>query len=197
VIVTSAVGDEGKTSLSCNLATSLARAGLKTLLVDGDLRSPDVHGVFDLPARPGLSEVLRGEADVVRVVHPAAVRNLWVITAGLCDDRALQALARDEMHAVIERLKREFDFVVFDAPPVLPIADAALLARHADAAVQSVLLGASTLPSSYAAHERLQGLGIRTLGVVVAGVRGPTYGGGYAYGRGRTGSSPRPGDGES
>ena len=189
VLVTSAVGGEGKTSLACNLATSIARAGLKTLLIDGDLRSPDVHKVFDLPARPGLSELLRDEADLAAAVHQAAVRNLWVLTAGLCDDRALRALAQEKLRVLFDRLKERFDFIVVDAPPVLPVADAVLIARHADAVVQAVLNGVSVLPMVYAAHERLQGLGIRTLGVVVAGVRGPDYGG-DAYTRGRTESAP-------
>jgi capsular exopolysaccharide synthesis family protein len=193
VTVTSAVGGEGKTSLACNLATSMARAGLRTLLIDGDLRSPDVHGVFDLTACPGLSEVLRGEADVARVVHPAAVRNLWVVPAGLCDEGALLALAGDGLRVTLEWLKGRFDFVVVDAPPVLPIADAVLIARHTDAAVQAVLNGASTLPAVYAAHERLQSLGVRTLGVVVAGV--PVAGDGrYDYHRVRKGPAAPPGD---
>jgi len=195
LVVTSAVAGEGKTSLACHLATSIAHAGRKTLLLDGDLRCPVIHGIFDVPARPGFCEVLRGEAEFDAAVHPAAVRDLWVLAAGRCDDRALTALARGELGGLIDRLLGRFDFIVVDASPVLPIADAALIARHTDASVQAVLNGVSSLPMVYAAHERLRGLGIRTLGVVVAGVRSPDYGGEYSHHRGRTGPASRAGAG--
>ena len=68
VMITSAVGGEGKTSLSSYLATSLARSGLRTLLVDADLRSPSIHRLFDLPVAPGLSELLRGEVDLADAI---------------------------------------------------------------------------------------------------------------------------------
>jgi succinoglycan biosynthesis transport protein ExoP len=191
VIVSSAVAGEGKTSLACNLATSVARSGRRTLLIDGDLRKPDVHKVFDLPAGPGLCEVLRGESDVDEVTWPTAIANLWVVTAGACDDQALRALAQDIPRALFERLYGRFDFIVIDSAPLLPIADAGLLARQVDAAVQAVLNGVSTLPLAYAAHDRLLSLGVRTLGVVVAGVRGPRYGDYGVYHSGRPGSANR------
>jgi succinoglycan biosynthesis transport protein ExoP len=191
LIVTSAVSGEGKTSLACHLATSIARAGRRTLLIDGDLRCPDIHKIFDLPARPGLGEVLRGESELELAIHPAAFSNLWVVTAGLCDDRALQALAQDTLSILLARLKEKFDFIVVDTPPILPIADAALIAKQTGAYVQAVLKGVSTLPQVFAAHERLQGLGVPTFGVVVAGVRGLGYGGDYKYHRNRRGPASR------
>ncbi len=187
LIVTSAVSGEGKTSLACHLATSMARAGRKTLLIDGDLRCPSIHGIFDLPARPGLGEVLRGEAEAGMAIHPTAFPNLWVVTAGLCDERALQALAQDRLRVLLDRLGERFDFIVVDTPPILPLADAALIAKQTDAYVHSVLHGVSRLPEVFAAHERLQGLGVPTFGLVVGGVRSLNYGGDYKYQRGRKG----------
>jgi succinoglycan biosynthesis transport protein ExoP len=192
LIVTSAVSGEGKTSLACHLATSIARTGRKTLLIDGDLRCPEVHGIFDLPARPGLSEVLRFESEIEATIHPAAYPNLWVVTAGQCDDRALQGLAQDRLRVLLDRLKERFDFVVVDTPPVLPVADAALIAKQTDACVHSVLNGVSRLPQVFAAYERLEGFGIPSLGVVVAGVPDRSYGGDYDYLKGRTGPASRP-----
>ncbi|WP_435011858.1 polysaccharide biosynthesis tyrosine autokinase (plasmid) [Tundrisphaera lichenicola] len=192
LVVTSAVSGEGKTSLACHLATSMARAGRKTLLIDGDLRCPDIHGIFDLPPRPGLGEVLRGETEVGMAIHPSAYPNLWVITAGLCDEWALQALSQNKLRVLLDRLEDQFDFIVVDTPPILPIVDAALIAKQTDAYVHAVFKGVSTLPQVFAAHERLQELGIPTFGVVVAAVRGPKYSGSYNYHRGRIASASRP-----
>src|SRR5439155_14088017 len=90
VMVTSAVSGEGKTSLSCHLACSLARAGRKTLLLDCDMRNPAAHRLFELPAEPGLCEVLRGEIPLAEVIRATPATNLWLIPAGQFDEQALQ-----------------------------------------------------------------------------------------------------------
>ena len=94
VMVTSAMDHEGKTTVACNLAASLARSGRRTLLIDGNLRNPCVHQMFDLPLEPGFCEMLRGEADVDGVTVPTSVEGLFVLPAGYCDGMALQALAK-------------------------------------------------------------------------------------------------------
>ena len=105
VMVASAVKGEGKTSLACHLATSLARAGRRTLLIDCDLRSPAAHRLFDLPPGPGLSEVLRGEVDADDVIRPTPAGGLHLIPAGRCDALAIQALAQDRIRALFEELE--------------------------------------------------------------------------------------------
>jgi polysaccharide biosynthesis transport protein len=169
VMVASAVGGEGKTSLACHLAASLARAGRRTLLVDGDLRRPAVHQMFDLPAGPGLSEVLRGEAGLDDVIRPVSATGLGVIPAGRCDGKVVRALAREDLRALLGRLRQRYDFVVIDSAPVLPVADALLIGQHVDAVLFSILRGVSRVPTVYAAYERLSSLGIRQLGAVVTG----------------------------
>jgi len=175
VMVTSAVGGEGKTALSCHLATSLARAGRRTLLIDCDLRNPSVHGLFDIPPGPGLSEWLRGEAVIDEVIRTSPAGELWVIPAGQGDSRAIQALAREEIGELIGQLKERFDFVVIDTSPVLPVVDALLIGKHADVAICSILRDVSRIPKVYAASVRLAALGIRLLGAVVLGVRSDVY----------------------
>jgi capsular exopolysaccharide synthesis family protein len=181
VMVTSASVGEGKTSLSCHLATSLARAGRKTLLLDCDLRNPTAHRVFDLPLEPGMCEVLRGQVSLEEISHPIALGDLRMITAGKCDLQALQALGMEQIAEVIARLREQYEFIVVDTPPVLPVADPLLIGQHVDAALFSILRDVSRAPKVHTACERLSTLGIRILGAVVAGTPLETSGSEYYY----------------
>jgi succinoglycan biosynthesis transport protein ExoP len=181
VMVTSASGGEGKTSLSCHLATSLARAGRRTLLIDGDLRRPAVHRLFDIPPEPGLSELVRGEAELDTTIQPTASTDLWILTAGRGDSLAVQALAREPVQAIFDQLRRHYDFIIVDTPPVLAVADALLIGQHVDAALCSILRDVSRVPLVYVTNQRLQTLGIRVLGAIMAGVSGDLYGTTYHY----------------
>ena len=177
VMVGSAVSGEGKTSLAGHLAASLARGGRRTLLVDGDLRNPAAHQLFGLSAGPGFAELLRGEVEPAQVVQPTTLENLSVLAAGAADRRALQALAQEGvLHTVFDELKEQYDFLIVDVSPVLPVADALLIGEHADAVLLSVLRNVSRLPAVHAAQQRLASLGIRVLGAVVIGEGVEAYG---------------------
>jgi capsular exopolysaccharide synthesis family protein len=175
VLVTSAVGGEGKTTLSSHLAISLARAGRRTVLVDGDLRSPAAHRVFELPSAPGLAEALRGEVDPEDVARPTLVDGLWLVPAGVGDEAALQALGTEAVRGLFDRLRARYDFVVVDTAPALPVADTLLLSPHVDGVLLTILGDVSRAPRVYAAYERLAGLGARMLGAVVIGARGEQH----------------------
>jgi capsular exopolysaccharide synthesis family protein len=179
VMVTSALEGEGKTSLASQLAASLARSGRKTLLIDCDLRKPAAHKLFDLPLEPGFSEVLRGEVDLSDAVRPTRVSRLWLVAAGIWDAHATQALAQENVQALFEELRGQFDFIVIDSSPVLPVADTLLIGQHVDGVVFSILRDQSQLPRVYAAYQRLADVGVRLLGAVVSGARGETYASGY------------------
>lgn len=170
VMVTSADPHEGKTTTSSQLAASLARAGRRTLLIDADIRNPGVHRVFDMPLEPGLSELLRGEADRDAVVHPTRTANLWLLPAGRCDLRSVQSLSTSYLGTSIAALCVQFDYVVIDSGPVLKVADSLLVGQHVDAAILSVLKDASKVPHVYEACERLRSVGITVMGAVVNGV---------------------------
>ncbi len=170
VMVTSADPHEGKTTTSSQLAASLARSGRRTLLIDADIRSPGVHRVFEMPADPGLCELLRGEAERDAVIHPTRTANLWLMPAGRCDLRSVQALSSSYLGTTIAALSVQFDYVIIDSGPVLKVADPLLVGQHVDAAMVSVLRDVSKVPHVYEAVERLRSVGVTVLGSVVNGV---------------------------
>jgi capsular exopolysaccharide synthesis family protein len=175
VMITSGVASEGKTSLAGYLASSLARSGLRTLLVDADLRNPSIHKIFDLPENPGLGELLRGEGTLNSVIVETALENLSVITAGTCDQRTIRALARGELGSHFARLKECFDFVIVDSSPILPVPDGLLVAQQADAVLLSVFCDRSRKSLVKAAADRLRELGVPVLGAVVSGAHFGSY----------------------
>jgi capsular exopolysaccharide synthesis family protein len=182
VMVTSAVGGEGKTTLASHLAGSLARAGRRTLLIDCDLRRPSAHQLFELPLQPGFSEAILGEVHIAEATLSTPVDGLWMIPAGQWDREVLQALARDGLHKVFDKLKNEYDFIVIDSHPVLPATDSLLIGQHVDAVILSVMRGVSQAPKVYGAYQRLATLGIRIFGAVVNGLPDEdVYAGGYQY----------------
>lgn len=181
IMVTSAVGGEGKTSLASQLAASLARAWKKTLLIDGDLRNPATHRLFDVPQEPGLSEVLRGELPATEAVRSTPLSRLWVLPAGHWDNHAVQALAQDNVRTMLEELKQQYDFIILDSCPVLPVADSLLLGQNVDTVLMTVMREVSRSPAVHAAHQRLESLGIKTLGAVVIGAKNELGPLGYKY----------------
>jgi capsular exopolysaccharide synthesis family protein len=176
VLVTSAVGGEGKTSLSSHLALSLARSGCKTLLIDADLRNPSLAALFNVPGEAGLCGLLRGETEVADVIHPTQAAGLSVLPAGQWCSVSLQMLSRGNIGPVLAALRSQFDFIIIDSSPVLPIADTLQLAPHVDGVLFSVLRTVSRLPKVYAAQQRVAALGVPLLGAVVSGTREELYG---------------------
>jgi polysaccharide biosynthesis transport protein len=175
LLITSAVDGEGKTSLARHLAISLARAGFRTILVDGDVQAPTVHTHYSVPAAPGLCEVLRGEADPAEAIHHAPMAGLDILPAGAWDLGARGALTGDRWTKVKADLESRYDFVVIDSGPVLLVSDSLLLARAADGVLLSVLLDVSRVASISETRDRLQTVGANVLGVVVNGVATPSY----------------------
>jgi capsular exopolysaccharide synthesis family protein len=176
VMVTSANSGEGKTSLSIQLSASLARAGRKTLLIDGDMRNPAAHQVFNLQRGPGFSELVRNEIETAEAVQATSVRNLWMMPAGRWNAHTTELLSQEAVRPILERLKGEFDFIVVDSSPVLAAVDALLIGQQVDAVLFSILHEVSHSPSVYAAYQRLESLGVRILGAVVNGVEGTPLG---------------------
>ena len=132
VMVTSAVKGEGKTSLACHLAASLARAGHKTLLVDCDMRCPAAHRLFAVTPLPGVCEYLRGDCTIEDATRATAAVGLDVIPAGKYDPIALQAIAQEGLRDLFDEAKTRYDFIIVDSAPVLAVADSQLICQQVD-----------------------------------------------------------------
>jgi capsular exopolysaccharide synthesis family protein len=191
LMITSAQAQEGKTMLASNLALSIARTGRRTLLVDGDLRRPSVAALFGVPEGPGVAEILRGEAAPSDCFCPSPMPGLFLLPAGRSCRQVIQELAREGIERLFQQLREEFDFVVVDSCPVLPVSDSLLLGRLVDAVVFCVRPKVSRAPSVCAAREMFNRLNIPVLGTVINGARRHSAGGGdYLYLMGENGQTP-------
>jgi len=169
ILVTSAVEHEGKTTFAAQLAASLARSDKRTLLLDGDLRHPNVHLALELELGRGLAELLRGELTADEAVQPTSIDGLFAVTGGVCDYAAVTALSRPELARLIRQYRDSFDHVVIDAGPVLAFADALLLGQQSDVAIVASMRDTSRIPLINATIDRLRSVGVRVLGLVVNG----------------------------
>ncbi len=170
VALTSAVSGEGKSVTAANLALVAAAADAKrrVLLVDADLRRPRLHLLLDVEGRPGLGELLAQEATAQEVLRQPALSRLTVLPAGAPRDDAGVLIASAAMKRFLEQARAHFDEIYLDAPPVLPVADGALLASMSDAAVLVVRAGETARGLVWQAVESLSGA--RLLGCVLNGV---------------------------
>jgi len=189
IVVSSAGKGDGKTTFSINLATSFAHAGQRTLLIDGDLRKPDIAYKLDLPEHNrGLQDYLFG-ADVRKVLTSLNGDGLSILAA---DERnatdAADLLSQKSTIQRIRDLANHFDVVIIDTPPVLAFADALLWGKMADGIVMVSFVGRTSHPEIRQAIERINMAGIRVLGTVVNNVKlhqnYRRYGYGYGYGYG-------------
>ncbi len=168
LLVTSAVPGEGKTVSAANLAIVFAQAGQRVLLVDGDLRDPGIHIMFDLPNRTGLTDMLRSDglrAD--QAIASTEIENLRILPAGTPPPNPAELLGSRRMRQVLERLQAEFDLVVIDSPPLNVVADAAVLSSFLDATVLVIHAGRSRRATVRESGEALARAGARVIGALL------------------------------
>src|SRR5437764_5507110 len=133
LLVTSALPKEGKSFTAANLAQVIVRQhGRRVLLIDADLRNPQLHNLLGADADPGLGEYLRGETDEYSILQRGPVVNLLLIPAGRVGTNAAEMLANGRMKSLLSRLEPLFDWIIIDSPPAVPVADAAILAKDCD-----------------------------------------------------------------
>lgn len=170
VVLTSAVSGEGKSITAANLAlvAAAADASRKVLLVDADLRRPRLGFLLEVDDRPGLAEFLAGDAALPEIVRTVQGSRLLVMPAGAPREDAGPLIAGTTMRMFLEQVRSHFDEIYVDVPPVLPVADGALLAAQSDGAVLVVKAGSTSRTLVWEAVEALAG--VRVLGCVLNGV---------------------------
>jgi polysaccharide biosynthesis transport protein len=171
LVVTSSRPMEGKTTVVSNLGIALAEIGSKVLLIDGDLRRPRLHKVFDQSNTWGLSDML-GEKNAIEdlplevLVKKTAVPHLWLLPSGTCRDNIFGLLCSGRMARLFPRFRQEFDYVLVDAPPCLEFADARIMARYAEKLLLVVRADYTDRKTAQAAVQRLSLDGISVMGVI-------------------------------
>lgn len=167
IVVTSPLPGDGKSTIACNLALTLAAAGTTVVLVDGDLRRSMVAKTMGLPGGAGLSDVLAGRATLVEVLQRTPrSSNLLVLAAGSVPPNPSEVLGSERMHALLADLTKHAT-VIIDAPPLLPVTDGAVLTHQADGALVVVTLGKTTHDLLDKALDTLRKARGRALGVVL------------------------------
>jgi len=169
IAITSSVSKEGKSEVSANLAMTMAQVGHKVLLVDADMRRPIQHHIWGLTNKSGLSDVLVNEANVNNVVHEV-VSNLFVIPSGTLPPNPIALLDSKRMATLLASFVSEYDFVIFDTPPLAGTADASVLGKLADGILLVVRPKVVSVTSANAAKEFLTHSGQNVLGMVINGV---------------------------
>jgi capsular exopolysaccharide synthesis family protein len=171
LVVTSARSRDGKTSFAINFATSMALMGRRVLLIDGDLRKPDVARYLNAEYEVGLSDVLAGTCPVDEALQGTDLPVLDVLPGGRKAGQHDEPLANGRLAELVEDLRKRYDEIVIDTPPVLAVSDAKLWALHADRVVLVARSGWSDGRDLLEANRRLRGGAATVSGVVITGVR--------------------------
>jgi non-specific protein-tyrosine kinase len=181
LVVTSALPGEGKSTTAVNLALTAANAGMRVILVEGDLRLPRVAEYLGVEDSAGLTTVLAGRADLDDVLQPYGDTGLSILASGPIPLNPAALLGSRHMADLLTRLRDRADLVIIDTPPLLPVADAAVLARQTDGAIVIVKHGKTTRDHLTRALERLRAVDARVLGGVLTMVPAKASEFSYAY----------------
>jgi capsular exopolysaccharide synthesis family protein len=172
VMLTSALPEEGKSFVTLNLALALKELGRKVLLIDADLRRPTVHKNLGLDLEPGLSTYLQGKAEIGELPQLAPSHgDLVVITAGLTPQQPTDLLTNPKLSEMIEALKKNYQYILLDTPPVLAVADTSALARIVDGIVFVTRAQKTHREAVVAGKQRLLDVGGKIIGGILNGAR--------------------------
>jgi capsular exopolysaccharide synthesis family protein len=154
-----------------------AHTGARVLLIDGDLRKPRCHRVFDLDKEPGLTEALTGRREVHELIRPTHVDGLSILTSGSLPPNPTELLGSEKMRQMLAQLAQEYDFVIVDSPPVLPVSDAIILSTLVDGVVVVVNSEATAKQQVRIACARLRYARAKIFGAVLnkVNVTSPEY----------------------
>lgn len=188
IAITSATPNEGKSTVITNLAIVLAQAGNKVLVIDCDFRNPTQHKNFKRSNRKGFSNCIASHEDTHQVIQTTDVENVHLIAVGPIPPNPSELLGSKHVFATLESLKQEYDYILIDPPPIMPVTDAAVVGAKVDGMIMVVEYGAIAPSLLKEAKSRLDSPNINLLGAVLSKVevsnnRGYGYGYYHYYGK--------------
>lgn len=195
-VMTSSVPSEGKSTTAVNLAIALSDAGKRVVLIDADLRKPKVAEYLGIEGGVGLTDVLIGRAELTDVLQKWGRRSLYILPAGKIPPNPSELLGSTPMAQLLEDFSRDADIVILDAPPLLPVTDAAILAKRTSGAIVVVAAGSTHRNQLAGALDALETVDARIAGLVLTmvptrGADAYDYGYGYGYGYGYAVEEPK------
>jgi capsular exopolysaccharide synthesis family protein len=191
ILITSSLPSEGKSITAVNLALSLVELGQRTILIDADMRKPQISRYLDVANDVGLSNLLAGQAELDQVVQPWGNQGLFVLASGSVPPNPAELLGSRRMRELLDQLGKEYDRIVVDSPPILPVTDAVVIARQTNSVL--LVIRAHKTPRSDVSHAvaALQAVGAPLVGAVLnmrkVAKSDQEYGTTYRYGAGPTG----------
>ena len=181
IALTSCTPNEGKSTTIANLAVVLTQAGKSVLLIDCDMRNPTVHKNFNLSNKVGLSSCISMGTAVADAVQATGIEGLDALTAGVIPPNPSELLGSERMQNILQRAKEEYDYVLIDTPPVLPVTDSLVLGRMVDGLILVIDSGEIKVEMAREVKNQLVHAGANILGVVLNKVRSEHHGYGYGY----------------
>jgi capsular exopolysaccharide synthesis family protein len=169
IVVTSPGQAEGKSTTASNLAVVLTQQGNKVLLIDSDLRKPTVHFTFQLSNVHGLTSVLTKQLTLDKAIQTTSKKDLFVLTSGPKPPNPAEVLDSNGMDHIIQDLKKEFDYIIFDTPPLSYVADAQILAGKTDGSILIIASGVTEKDEALNAKKLLNHSKSKILGVILNG----------------------------
>lgn len=166
IVVTSSIPGEGKSTVAGNLAITLSYSGAKVLLVDCDLRSPTLHTKYEVSNEIGLTNMLVDKREFKETVNEV-VDNLFLLTAGTIPPNPSEIIGSQSMDKLAKEFYKNFDYVIFDTPPVMAVTDALLLAAKADATIMVVRARKTKEKFIKAAYEELTKVKANVIGSIL------------------------------
>lgn len=178
LVVTSPAKAEGKSTTIANLAVTMAQSGRKTILVDCDLRRPSLHTLFDLRHEPGLTNVILDD-DATLPLQETGVENLWLLASGPKPPNPADLLGSKKIDHLLQKLNEKADIVLFDAPPVIAVTDAAVLGAKVDGVLLVISAGQTRRDHAERAKELLEKAKVRIIGAALTNAPKDSSLGGY------------------
>lgn len=166
LVVTSPAPGEGKSTTVANLAVTLAQSGRRTILVDCDLRRPSLHELFDLKAEPGFTNMVLADNQEIPL-QETGVENLWLLAAGTKPPNPADLLGAKKVDQIIAQLQEQADIVLFDAPPIIAVTDAAVLGAKVDGVLLVIQAGKTRRDHAERAKETLEKARVRIVGAAL------------------------------